>query len=79
MDPRTKSRLLWGVVGLLSFLVLIQAYELATSDLVDWGVKLGVAVVVGIAAALVTGQSQKRLVEDEADSRSTDATENESP
>jgi hypothetical protein len=64
MHPRTKSRLLWGVVGLLSFLVLIQGYELVTDNLVDWGLKLAVAVVVGVAAAVVTGESQARLIED---------------
>ena len=76
MHLRTKRRLLWGVAGLLSFLVLIQAYELATGDLVDWGVKFGVALVVGIAAAFVTGRSQKRLIE-EGSAPAADETENE--
>ena len=62
MNPQTKQRLLWGVVGLLSFLVLIQAYELISAVRIDWGVKAVVAVVVGIAAAVVTGRSQVRLL-----------------
>ncbi|MCU4802246.1 hypothetical protein OB920_17870 [Halobacteria archaeon HArc-gm2] len=78
MHPRTKRRLLWGALGLLSFLVLIQAYELATGDLVDWGVKFGVAVVVGIAAAFVTGRSQQQLVDDDGP-KVVDETENENP
>lgn len=61
MDSRTKSSLLWGVVGLLSFLVLIQAFELVTGDPVDWVIKAAVAVVVGIAAAFATDRSRNRL------------------
>jgi len=32
MNPRTKSSLLWGVVGALSFLVLYQGYLLVDGD-----------------------------------------------
>lgn len=78
MHPRTKSSLLWAVVGFLSFLVLIQAFELVTGNPVDLWTKAVVAVVVGVAAAVVTRQSQERLVEDEQP-QSVDETENESP
>lgn len=78
MNPLTKASALWGVVGLLSFLVLIQGYELASGTLVDWRVKAVVAVVVAIAAAFATRHSQRRIGPDER-SRSADRTENESP
>lgn len=77
MHPRTKRSVLWGVVGLLSFLVLIQAYELVTSNLVDWGIKLAVAGIVGVAAAVVTHRSEDRLLEDDRP-QTVDETENES-
>lgn len=54
MDPHTKSSLLWGLVGLLSFLVLIQGYELATERSVDVAVKAGVALLVGAGATALT-------------------------
>ena len=50
MDPIRKSSLLWGLVGGLSFLVLLQGYELLSTERVDWLVKLGVALVVIIGA-----------------------------
>ncbi|PYZ03067.1 hypothetical protein C8039_13215 [Halogeometricum sp. wsp3] len=50
MDPRTKASLLWGVVGGLAFLVLIQGYELLAGVPVSIPAKARVAVVVGIAA-----------------------------
>ncbi len=66
MDPHTKSSILWGVVGLLSFLVLIQGYELVADVRFRWLVKVAVAIAVGVAAAVVTGRSQRRLLaEDE--------------
>jgi len=46
--PRTKSSLLWGVVGGLSFLVLVQGYELIGEPGIDLGAKFGVTLVVGV-------------------------------
>lgn len=61
MDPHTKSSLLWGLVGLLSFLVLIQGYELATGQPVDLVVKAVMAVLVGFGATALTYWSHTRL------------------
>lgn len=54
MEPTVKSNLLWGVIGCLSFLVLIQAYHLVTDTFVGIPVMVGVALVVGAASGLVT-------------------------
>jgi len=74
MEPRTKDSLLWGVVGALSFLVLVQGYELLTEAAVTVGVKLGVALLVGVAAAVVTHLARDWLL-----TRREQPTENESP
>lgn len=47
MDPRVKASLLWGTIGALSFLVLIQGYELYTGDRISFGLKFVVAGFVG--------------------------------
>jgi len=60
MDPRLKQSLLWGVIGALSFLVLLQGYELITGRLVDWLVKLGTAVVVLVGATALTHVTARR-------------------
>ncbi|USZ66724.1 hypothetical protein NGM10_08200 [Halorussus salilacus] len=54
MNPRTKSSLLWGVVGLLAFLVLLQGYELWSGYRYALGVKGGVALAVGVGATGVS-------------------------
>jgi len=61
MDSRTKEALLWGVVGTLSFLVLVQGYELLTEASVTVGVKAGVALLVGVVAAATTHVVRGRL------------------
>lgn len=52
MTPRRKSALLWGVVGLLAFLVLVQGYQLVggVTPLGFLG-KLAIGVVVGVVTA----------------------------
>jgi hypothetical protein len=60
MDPQVKRSLLWGLVGGLSFLVLLQGYEIATDRLVDWSVKLGVAAVVCVGSAGLTYVAARR-------------------
>lgn len=50
MTPARRAALLWGIIGALAFLVLLQGYELLTDRRVDWLVKFGVALVVGVAA-----------------------------
>ena len=61
MHPRTKSSLLWGVVGGLAFLVLLQGYELITGQRVALGAKFGVALVVLVGATGLTYAAQTRL------------------
>ena len=54
-DLRDRERLdavAWGLVGGLSFLVLLTGYELATGFRVGLGLKLGVALLVTVVAAL---------------------------
>jgi hypothetical protein len=46
MDARQKDSLLWGAVGGLAFLVLVQGYELLAEQGVAVAVKAGVAVAV---------------------------------
>jgi hypothetical protein len=49
-----RGRLAWGLVGALSFLVLVQAYELAAGVRVGYAVKFAVAIAVGlVTVALV--------------------------
>lgn len=54
MRDRLKASLLWGAVGALSFLVLVQGYELVAALRLSFLVKLGVAVLVGLGALVTT-------------------------
>ena len=54
MNPRVKSSLLWGLVGALAFLVLVQGYELLTEGAVAATLKVGVAIAVGVVATVGT-------------------------
>ncbi|MFC6731429.1 MULTISPECIES: hypothetical protein [unclassified Haladaptatus] len=63
MNPRTKASLLWGVIGALSFLVLLQAYELVAGQPVDLLVKFAVALVVGVGATVVTYLAEPTLAD----------------
>ena len=53
MKGRTRSALLWGVVGALSFLVAVQGYQLAVGGLPLPLWIVGVAAV-GVAAVSAT-------------------------
>lgn len=66
-DPHRKAALLWGVVGGLAFLVLVQGYELVTSRGVGPLVKLAVAAVVFAVSTAVTYSFQPRLAGNERD------------
>ncbi|WP_424001970.1 hypothetical protein ACOZ4I_00560 [Haloarcula salina] len=66
MKPRTKSSLLWGVVGGLAFLVLVQGYELLAGVPVTVAVKAGVTLAVAVGAALATYATQPRLFGNES-------------
>ncbi|MDY6817535.1 MAG: hypothetical protein SVG88_02650 [Halobacteriales archaeon] len=52
MDRRTS--LLWGLIGGLSFLVLIQAYELLVDVRIGFSIKFGVAALVTLGAAVLS-------------------------
>jgi hypothetical protein len=62
MTPRQKSSLLWGLVGALAFLVLVQAYRLFGGQLtVGPAAIAAVALLVGATAAGLTGVLEPRL------------------
>ena len=52
VNPLVKSSLLWGAIGALSFLVLIQGYHLVTGEFVGAVVMAGVASLVFVASAV---------------------------
>jgi len=54
MDDRTRASLLWGLVGALAFLVLVQGYDLVRAAPLDLPGRFGVAVLVGAVAAALT-------------------------
>jgi hypothetical protein len=54
MGPRTRASLLWGAVAGLAFLVLVQGYDLVVGLSVSILARLGVAVAVGAAGAVVS-------------------------
>jgi ABC-type bacteriocin/lantibiotic exporter with double-glycine peptidase domain len=51
---RTKASLLWGVIAALAFLVLVQGYNLLASERVSIGVMIGVAILVGVVASVLS-------------------------
>ena len=65
MDARQKDSLLWGAVGGLAFLVLVQGYELLAKQGVALAVKAGVAVVVLAVTALVAHALRQRFAGNE--------------
>ncbi|MEF8908139.1 MAG: hypothetical protein V5A13_09790 [Haloarculaceae archaeon] len=65
MEVRRKDSLLWGVVGGLTFLVLVQGYELVADGSVALTVKAGVAVAVLAVTALAAHALRPRLAGNE--------------
>ena len=61
MTPRTRGSVLWGVVGALVFLVLVQGYDLAVGLDVGFGARFAVAAVIGIVAAALAHRLAPRL------------------
>lgn len=61
MDRRTKSSVLWGVVGGLLYMVLIQGYVLATASDIGALVMVGMAIGVGLATTAVTYTTAPRF------------------
>ena len=54
MNQSRKDSLLWGLVGGLAFLVMVQGYELLTEWALAASLKVGIAVVVAAIAAEAT-------------------------
>ena len=55
MTPRAKSSLLWGAVGVLSFLVVVQGYDLFVPAFrASLGLRVGMAVAVGVLTAVLS-------------------------
>jgi hypothetical protein len=64
MDAVAKSAVLWGLVGALAFLVLHQGYVLLGNTGVGLLPAIGVAVVVGVVATVVSYVAEPRIRED---------------
>ena len=56
-----RESVVWGLVGGLSFLVLVQGYELLTPEQVEPVVKGGVALVVTAAGTVLARFVEPRL------------------
>jgi len=61
VSSTTRESVLWGVVGALAFLVLIQGYELLGDAGVTLLVKAGVALLVAVVAGLTAHVVGPRL------------------
>ena len=62
IEPRTKASLLGGLTGALTFLVGLQAFRLATGEGATLDVAVGVAVLVGVVAAVASYVVEGRVV-----------------
>lgn len=69
IDPRAKSAALWGLVGLLSVLVLVQSYALLATPLLPITGALGLGLVVGLAVGIGAYALEPRLAAWAADRR----------
>ncbi|MFC7213801.1 hypothetical protein ACFQO4_06865 [Saliphagus sp. GCM10025334] len=61
MDARLKSAVLWGAVGTMTFLVLVQGYALAIEPLVSLTRAGLVALVVGLGTAAAAYRLEPRV------------------
>jgi len=61
VDPRTRASLLWGTVGGLAFLVLVQAYHLLGGAFVGITVMGGTALLVTVVTAASAHVLRQRL------------------
>lgn len=64
MRPRVKASLLWGAVGILAFLVLLQGYELWTGYRYSVAVKFAVALGVGAGGTVTSYLAEDWLSEE---------------
>jgi hypothetical protein len=63
MDPVVRDSLLWGLVGGLSFLVLVQGYGLLTDQVIAATVTVGAAVAVTVLSTAVVYLTRRQLPE----------------
>ena len=63
MNPRTKSALLWGLVGFMTFMVLFQAYVAFVSPVLSFWQGTVIAVLVGFGVALGAYTLEYRIAE----------------
>jgi hypothetical protein len=56
-----RDRLVWGLVGALSFLVLVQAYELTMALRLGLAAKFGVALLVGAVTVWLVPRVGRRF------------------
>jgi len=63
LEPTVKASLLWGVVGVLSFLVGVQTYTLLGGDFFGVGTVIGVAAGVGVVSATLAHMARPVLRE----------------
>ncbi|QGN07817.1 hypothetical protein Hrd1104_11225 [Halorhabdus sp. CBA1104] len=63
MESNWPNGAVWGLVGGLSYLVLLQGYELVSAIAVDPLVKFGTALAVTIGASILSAIVGPRLAE----------------
>ena len=63
MRPRLKSSLLWGAIGVLAFLVLLQGYQLVTGYRYSVGVIAGITIAVAVGATVLAYVGDRMLFE----------------
>jgi hypothetical protein len=61
MESAVKASLLWGLVGALSFLVLVQGYQIVAGEFVGFTILIGVTAAVGVASAAATHVLRPRV------------------
>ncbi|WP_226039284.1 hypothetical protein [Natrinema sp. DC36] len=61
IDPRAKSAFLWGLVGFLSFLVLVQGYALLAEPIVTIAQALVLGLLVGLGSGVGASLLEPRL------------------
>ena len=59
--PRTKSAVLWGAVGLMSFLVLIQGYAVFVEPVLSLRRAAAIGLVVGAGAGVAAYAIEHRV------------------
>ncbi|MFW6434772.1 MAG: hypothetical protein ACOCY1_00170 [Halovenus sp.] len=62
MEPTVKASLLWGAVGVFTFLVGLQAYHLLGGEFVGVGVAAGSTAFVGAVTAVLTHLLRPRVI-----------------